>query len=382
MAESVPHRRGPYDGLRVLEIASIGPGPYCAMMLADLGADVVRVDRPGPPPVDGATAVLNRGRRSVAIDLKHPRAVDVVLSMIPRCDVLIEGFRPGVMERLGLGPDRCLTANPRLIFARMTGWGQEGPLAQRAGHDITYLARTGALHAIGSKEQGPQVPLNLVGDFGAGGMALAAGIGAALWERSRSGAGQIVDAAIVDGVASLMAMPYGLMASGFWEDERGTNLLDGAAPFYTVYETADEKWMAVGAVEDKFYGELVRVLEVEGLPDRNDKNNWPAIRATLAKQFRRRTQEEWSAAFDKTDACVAPVLSMTEAPKDPHLAHRSSYMNFEGLLQPAPAPRFSRTPGALTSGPVLPGTHTVEVLEEFGLHDVDLLLEAKVAEQC
>src|SRR5580658_8434983 len=302
--------RGPLAGLRVLELAGIGPGPFCAMMLADAGATVLRIDRPGAR--QRQPELLNRGRQSAVLDLKHPRGIDALLRLTDVADVLLEGFRPGVTERMGVGPDVCLARNPRLVYARMTGWGQEGPASPTAGHDIGYIARTGALHALGRAGGPPQFPVNLLGDFGGGGMLMAFGICAALVERGTSGRGQVVDAAIVDGVASILAMPYMLMTQGFWRDERGVNLLDGGAPWYDVYETADGQWMAVGALEPQFYAALLAGLELTDLPDRGDPRNWPELRARLAARFAERTRDEWTAVFAGGDACTEPVLSLTE----------------------------------------------------------------------
>ena len=377
-------RAGPLAGVRVIELAGIGPGPFCAMMLADSGATVLRIDRPGPdrpgtdrpgpdrPGTDQARPereFLNRGRQSVVLDLKHPRAVDALLRLVEAADVLLEGFRPGVTDRMGVGPEACLRRNPRLVYARMTGWGQQGPLAGRVGHDIGYIARTGALHASGRAGGPPQFPANLLGDFGGGGMVMAYGICAALVERATSGRGQVVDTAIVDGVASLLAMPLMLMAQGRWRDERGVNLLDGGVPWYDVYETADGQWMAVGALEPRFYAALTDGLGLTDAPDRADPRNWPELRELLAARFKDRTREEWTAVFAGTDACVEPVLSLTEAAADEHLTERQTYVTRDGFIQPAPAPRFSRTPGELPDPAPVPGQHTIEALTAWGLAD-------------
>jgi alpha-methylacyl-CoA racemase len=374
---------GPLAGLRVVELAGIGPAPFAAMLLADLGADVLRVDRPGATPMqDPRTDLVNRGRRSACIDLKDPRGADVVLRLVERADVLIEGFRPGVAERLGVGPERCLARNPRLVYGRMSGWGQDGPWAGAAGHDITYLAVTGALHATGRAGGPPQVPVNLLGDFGGGAMSLVVGLLSALWEAQRSGTGQVVDASVVDGTASLTTMLHGLLAGGQWQDERGVNLLDTGAPFYDVYETADGRHMAVGALEPQFYSELVRLLFDEarppGLPERLDRDRWPELRRLFADRFRSRTQQQWAEVFDGTDACVAPVLSLTEAPEHPQLAGRGTFVESRGVTQPGPAPRFSRTPASLADPPPLPGQHTAQALRDWGIDDVDDLLAAGV----
>ncbi len=381
---SQPVRTGPLAGVRVLELAGIGPGPFCAMMLADSGATVLRIDRPGVGSRRPERELVNRGRQSAVLDLKHPRGIDALLRLVDVADVLLEGFRPGVTERMGAGPDVCLARNPRLVYARMTGWGQQGPAAPTAGHDIGYIARAGALHALGRAGGPPQFPANLLGDFGGGGMLMAFGICAALVERGTSGRGQVVDAAIVDGVASLLAMPFMLMAQGLWRDERGVNLLDGGVPWYDVYETADGKWMAVGALEPQFYAALLAGLGLDGpagLPDRGDPRNWPALRARLAARFAERTRDEWAAVFAGSDACAEPVLSLTEAATDPHLAARETYLTADGVIQPAPAPRFSRTPGRLSQPPPVPGQHTIEALTQWGLPDAPDLLACGAAVQ-
>jgi alpha-methylacyl-CoA racemase len=387
MTASGRDSRGPLAGIRVIELAGIGPGPFCAMMLADSGATVLRVDRPGPAAAGGPTAArperafLNRGRESAVLDLKHPRAVHALLRLVDVADVLLEGFRPGVTERMGVGPEACLARNPRLVYARMTGWGQDGPLATTAGHDIGYIARTGALHALGRAGGRPEFPLNLLGDFGGGGMVMAYGICAALVERATSGRGQVVDAAIVDGVASLLAMPLMLMAQGLWRDERGVNLLDGGVPWYDVYETADGQWMAVGALEPRFYAALLDGLGLTDPPDRADPRNWPALRALLAGRFKDRTRDEWAATFAGTDACVEPVLSLTEAAADGHLTARQTYDVADGFIQPTPAPRFSRTPARLPDPAPALGQHTVEALTAWGLDDAEALVACGAALQ-
>ncbi len=388
MAAPQPTRRGPLAGLRVLELAGIGPGPFCAMLLADQGATVLRIDRPGAPthlpnPLHAhpERELLNRGRRSAVLDLKHPRAVDALLRLADTADVLLEGLRPGVTERLGVGPEVCLSRNPRLVYARMTGWGQDGPLASTVGHDIGYIARTGALHALGRAGGPPQFPANLLGDFGGGGMLMAYGICAALVERATSGQGQVVDAAIVDGVASLLAMPLMFMAQGVWRDERGVNLLDGGVPWYDVYETADGKWMAVGALEPRFYAALLAGLGLAEAPDRADPGNWPELRELFTARFKEKTRDEWAAAFAGSEACVEPVLSMREAAGDPHLTARETYVVRDGVVQPAPAPRFSRTPPALSGPAPVPGQHTTEALTDWGLPDAAELLACGAAIQ-
>jgi alpha-methylacyl-CoA racemase len=366
-AADVPQAgHGPLAGLRVVELAGLGPAPYCAMLLADLGADVVRVDRPGQPE-DPPWPVLGRGRRSVLIDLKHASGPDALLALIDRADVLLEPFRPGVAERLGIGPDVCRGRNPRLVYGRMTGWGQTGPWRQMAGHDIDYIAVTGALHAIGRAGGPPQVPLNLLGDFAGGSMFLLAGVLAALLERERSGRGQVVDAAIVDGTASLTAFVHGVRAAGIWQDQRGVNPLDTGAPYYDVYETADGEWMAVGAIEPAFFAELIRLLEIEDAPPQHDQSRWGELRAALEGRFARRTRDEWMTVFAGTDACVAPVLSFAEAAENPQLADRETLVTGDGGLQPAPAPRFSRTPGRISGGAPVAGAHSREVFDRWGI---------------
>ncbi|MFJ9250069.1 CaiB/BaiF CoA transferase family protein [Streptomyces sp. NPDC101776] len=336
---------GPLSGMRVVELAAIGPVPHACMMLADLGAEVIRVDRP-----DSTRAyatwhrILDRGRHSVTLDLKTPHGVAGLLRLAQDADVLVEGFRPGVAERLGIGPDICRARHPGLVYARMTGWGQSGPLAQHPGHDINYIALSGALHAIGEPGGPPVAPLNLLGDFAGGGMLLVCGILAALWERQRSGLGQTVDTAIVDGTASLLAMLLAMTSGGSWHERRGHNLLDGGAPFYTVYACADGRHIAVGALEEQFYTALLQGLGLDPstLPHRDDPANWPALKAAFAARFSRRTRDDWAAHFENTEACVTPVLSLTEAPAHPHLRARGTYTE----TGPAPAPRFDRTPAA------------------------------------
>ncbi len=363
---------GPLTGFTVVEIAGIGPGPYGAMLLADLGADVIRIDRsgnvmggdPANPPGD----LLARGRRSVGVDLKSPDGVATVLDLIAGADALIEGFRPGVMERLGLGPDVCLERNPKLVYARMTGWGQDGPYAPAAGHDINYIALAGALEPLGRAGEKPTPPINLVGDFGGGGMLLAFGVCAALLEAGRSGQGQVIDAAMVDGAASLMSMTWSFRAMGIWNDERGTNMLDTGAHFYDVYETADGKYVSIGSIEPQFYAELLRLtgLEGEDLPKQHDRSQWPALKERFEALFKTKTRDEWCALMEHTDVCFAPVLSMTEAPQHPHIAERGTFTEVAGVTQPAPAPRFSRTPGGIARPPAHAGQHTDEVLAEKG----------------
>jgi alpha-methylacyl-CoA racemase len=369
---------GPLTGLTVVELAGIGPAPFAAMLLADLGADVIRVERPGRSawPADPELDLLQRGKRSIVVDLKKREGVDLVRALADRADVLLEGYRPGVAERLGLGPEDCARTNPKLVYGRMTGWGQDGPLADRAGHDIAYIALTGALHAMGRAGGPPQVPLNLVGDFGGGSLYLLLGVLSALWEAGRSGRGQVVDAAIVDGAASLMTMPFAFLGAGLWQDRRGSNLLDTGAPFYDVYETSDGGWMAVGPLEPQFYREFVALLGLADdaeLPGQFDLSAWPVLRARFGEVFAQRSRDEWTAVFAATDACVAPVLSMHEAPAHPHLATRGTFVTRNGRVEPAPAPRFDRTKAELRDGPPRPGTHSRAVAVGLGL-DVDRLL--------
>ncbi|MEU4129536.1 CaiB/BaiF CoA transferase family protein [Streptomyces wuyuanensis] len=360
---------GPLAGVRVVELAGIGPGPFAAMLLADLGADVVRIDRPGGSglAIDPAYDLTNRNKRSVLIDLKADGAAERVLGLVERADVLIEGYRPGVAERLGVGPEECHARNPRLVYGRMTGWGQEGPLAQRAGHDIAYIAITGTLGMIGNADEPPAVPANLVGDYAGGSLYLVIGVLAALQHaRTPGGTGQVVDAAIVDGAAHLATMIHGMMAAGGWQDRRGVNLLDGGCPFYGNYETADGRYMAVGALEQQFYDEFIRLLGIEGeAPARKDFDRWGELRAAVAERFRTRTRDEWTAVFEGSDACVAPVLSLREAPQHPHLAARGTFTDHGGITQPAPAPRFSATPGAVHRPPARPGADAEEVARDW-----------------
>ncbi|MBI2709029.1 MAG: CoA transferase [Actinobacteria bacterium] len=371
---------GPLAGIRVIEIAGIGPGPFCAMVLADLGAEVVRVDRAAsvtgsgagadaPPPAD----VMNRGRRSIGVDLKHPDGVATVLRLVESADALIEGFRPGVMERLRLGPDACHERNPRLVYGRMTGWGQDGPYAAAAGHDINYIALAGALDPIGRRGEAPVPPLNLVGDFGGGGMLLALGVCAALVEAGRSGQGQVVDAAMVDGAALLTTMFHAFRAMGIWHDERGTNLLDTGAHFYDVYECADGRYVSIGSIEPQFYAELLRLTGLEGtdLPWQMDRAQWPAMKEHLAGVFRTKTRDEWCALMEGSDVCFAPVLSLAEAPSHPHNVHRGTFTEVAGVVQPAPAPRFDRTPAGIGAPPPHAGQHTDEVLAAWAGLDGD-----------
>lgn len=360
-----PERGGPLKGIRVIELASIGPGPHAALVLADLGADVVRVDRPAGRALDLAGSdhpdMGLRGRRSVKLDLKREEDRDAALELAAHADVLIEGYRPGVAERLGLGPDVCLGRNPGLVYARVTGWGQDGPLAQAVGHDLNYLGITGALHAMGRPGTPPAPPLNLVGDYGGGSMLLLVGVLAALLERGRSGRGQVVDSAMVDGVALLNQMLLALRGTGAWSDERGSNLLDGSAPFYDTYECADGRFVAVGALEPQFFAELLAGLELtDGFTSQHDRDTWPRMRQAFAERFLSRSRDEWTQHFSGRDACVTPVLTYSEAGEHPHLKTRGTLVELGGVLQAAPAPRFSRTPADVPSLPPETGGSSVD----------------------
>ncbi|MFD7179683.1 CaiB/BaiF CoA transferase family protein [Streptomyces sp. NPDC059904] len=364
--------KGPLAGIRIVELGGVGPVPFCSMLLSDLGADIIRIDRPpgydGGAPVDPQFNLLNRGRRSAALDLKNEEAVGAVLKLVRGADALIEGFRPGVAEKLGLGPDDCLAVNPALVYGRMTGWGQDGPLAQAPGHDVNYVSLTGVLHSIGTAGGPPTIPLNLAGDFGGGSLYLALGVVSALLESRGSGQGQVIDAAMVDGSASLMTLVYGLHAAGYWNDERGTNRLDSGAPWCDVYETKDGRWLSVGSSEARFWRNTLRVLGLreDDVPDQHDRSRWPEMREKLAAVFGTRTRDEWCALAEGQEVCIAPVLSLAEAPHHPHLRDRGTFVEVEGVVQPAPAPRFSRTPGAIQSPPAEPGQHTDEVLGDWG----------------
>ncbi len=383
---------GPLAGYRIIEIAGIGPGPFAAMMLADMGAEVIRIDRPPAAPRPGIAQgpnrdVLQRGRRNVALDLKHPDGVATVLDLVEHADALIEGFRPGVMERLGLGPDVCLTRNPKLVFGRMTGWGQDGPYALAAGHDINYIALAGALGHIGRAGEAPTPPLNLVGDFGGGGMFLAFGVVCALLEAQRSGHGQVVDAAMVDGTATLMTMFWSFAQSGLHDaSRRGVNTLATGAHFYDVYECADGEYVSIGSIEPQFYAELMRLTGLaddEGFARQFDQTQWPALKLVLAAVFRTKTRAEWCELMEYSDVCFAPVLRMDEAYEHPHNVARGTFTEVDGIRQPAPAPRFSRTAAALGAPPALAGEHTREVLAAWGLPDdrIDHLLASGAASQ-
>ncbi len=376
---------GPLDGIKMIEIAGIGPGPFAAMMLADMGAEILRIDRAqsvtGGDPDEPSLDLLARGRRSAAVDLKHPDGVDTVLTLVERADVILEGFRPGVMERLGLGPDVCLERNPRIVFGRMTGWGQEGPLAQAAGHDINYIGLAGALEPLGRRGEAPVPPLNLVGDFGGGGMFLAYGVVCALLERERSGKGQVVDAAMVDGAAALMTIFHGALQSGWWKEERGTNMLDTGAHFYDVYETKDGRYVSIGSIEPQFYRELLEKTGLDGetLPGQMDRSQWPAMKERMRSIFRQKTRDEWCELMEGSDVCFAPVLTMTEAQKHPHIGARQTFVEVAGASQPAPAPRFSRSQTAIERPPPHAGQHTDEALADWGLDSQTIrkLREAK-----
>jgi len=364
---------GPLTGFRIIEFAGIGPAPMAAMLLADMGATVLRLDRTGPSglgvQIPEHLQLLHRSRPSLGVDLKRPEGVALARDLVAASDALIEGFRPGTMERLGLGPEPCLARNPRLVYGRMTGWGQDGPLAAGAGHDLNYIALVGALHAIGRAGQPPTPPLNLVGDFGGGALYLALGVVAALLECQRSGKGQVVDAAMVDGAASLMTSFFGLSAAGVVSDRRGENILDSGAPFYDVYECADGRYVSLAPIEPKFRSELYRLLEIDeaALPDVADRANWPAIKRAVAARIKERSQTEWCRRLEGSDACFAPVLSITEAPAHPHNRARSTFVEVDGVVQPAPAPRFSRTPSGRPTAPAAPGSATDADLAPWGL---------------
>ena len=364
---------GPLKGVKIVEIAGIGPGPFCAMMLADMGADIIRIDRKSSGMSMGRLDMLNRGRRSVAVNLKDPEGVELVLKLIEKADALLEGFRPGVMEKLGLGPDVCLERNPKLVYGRMTGWGQEGPMAKAAGHDINYIALTGALHAIGNRGQKPVAPLNLVGDFGGGGMLLAYGIVCGLLEAKNSGKGQVVDAAMVDGASILMTMMYGFKAAGMWQDERGVNLLDTGAHFYDTYETKDGKWICIGSIEPQFYALLIQHAALP--PEFNnqmDQSKWPELKEKIAEIFKTKTRDEWCEIMEGTDVCFSPVLSMEEAPNHPHIKARNTFVEIDGRINPAPAPRFSRTEPEIQGPPPMPGEHNEAALSDWGFTSEDI----------
>ncbi len=364
---------GPLAGLKIIELAGIGPGPFCGMMLSDMGADVIRIDRIASAPRRPAD-ILARNRRSLSVDLKQTEGVELVLTLCENADGLFEGFRPGVTERLGLGPDDCMARNPGLVYGRMTGWGQEGPIAKAAGHDINYIALAGALHAIGYAGDKPVPPLNLVGDFGGGGMLLAFGMVCALLEAARSGRGQVIDAAMIDGTAALMAMFYSMNASGVWKDERGVNLLDSGSHFYNTYETSDGKYVSIGSIEPQFYAELIEraELDTKTFSVQMDRDRWRSQTETLAQVFKQKTRDEWCEIMEGTDICFAPVLSLSEAPNHPHNLARNTFETHDGLVQPAPAPRFSRTQAEIRNPARLPGEDSVDVLRDFGFSDEDI----------
>ena len=359
---------GPLQGVKILEIAGIGPGPFAAMLLSDLGAEVIRIDRRSAAGGGSRGDAMHRGRRSLAVDLKHPEGVETLLRLTAGADALLEGFRPGVMERLGIGPDACLARNPALVYGRMTGWGQEGPLAHAAGHDINYIAISGVLGSIGRRGEAPVPPLNLVGDFGGGGMYLALGVVAAVLRARQSGEGQVVDAAMTEGSALLMTMMYAMLASGSWQDEQGTNLLDTGAHFYDTYECSDSEYIALGSIEPQFYA-LLR--EKAGLDDaaydaQMDRSAWPALKEDIAMVIKRKTRAEWCELMEGSDVCFAPVLSLEEAPNHPHNKARGSFIELEGVVQPAPGPRFSRTPCEVQHPPAITGEHSEAVLADWG----------------
>lgn len=368
--------KGPLAGIKVLELQGIGPGPFCGMMLADMGAEVIRIDRADRVSGDGTMPkdILARGRKSVAVNLKSPEGIETVLRLVEKADVVIEGFRPGVMERLGLGPDVCLARNPKIIFGRMTGWGQEGPMAKAAGHDINYIALAGALHPMGRQGEKPTPPLNLVGDFGGGGMLLAFGIASALVERGTSGKGQVVDAAMVDGAATLMGFFHSMVSMGVWSEERGTNLLDTGAHFYDTYETSDGKYISLGSIESQFYAELMEALGLtnEELPHQMDKSGWGGLKDRFTEIFKTKTRDEWCKIMEGTDICFAPVLAMSEVADHPHIKARSTFVQRDGMTQPAPSPRFSRTEPELDLPPSMPGQHSEEVLASFGFSSAEI----------
>jgi alpha-methylacyl-CoA racemase len=358
------------QGIRVLEFESIGPAPFAGMLLADMGADVLVVDRPGDTDLglkrERRHDVMMRGKRSVTLDLKKKDSKDVCMSLLARADALIEGMRPGVMERLGLGPDQVLKKNPKLVYGRMTGWGQDGPLAPRAGHDINYIALAGVLHAFGRKGEAPVPPLNLVGDFGGGGMLLAFGVACGLIEAARSGRGQVIDAAMVEGASLLAAMFSGFLATNSWSEERGANILDTGAPWYDVYETKDGKYVSIGSIEGRFFDELISRLGLKDVPPQHDRGRWPEMKSLFEKTFKSRTRAEWCKVFEGSDACFAPVLSWSEARRDPHMVFRRNFIEAAGVEQPAPAPRFSRTPGAVRRAPPERGEGGAAALAEWG----------------
>jgi alpha-methylacyl-CoA racemase len=367
---------GPLSGIRILEFEAIGPAPFAGMLLADMGADVLVVDRPASTDLglkrERWYDVMMRGKRSVTLDLKQPAAVEVALSLIEKTHALIEGFRPGVMERLGVGPDAALARNPRLVYGRMTGWGQDGPLAPRAGHDINYIALAGVLHAFGRKGEAPVPPLNLVGDFGGGGMLLGFGVACALLEAQRSGKGQVVDAAMVEGASLLAAMFSGFLQAGQFSETRGDNVLDSGAPWYNVYETKDGRYVSIGSIETRFFEELIERLKLEKVPSQHDRSRWPEMKALFERTFRSKTRDEWVKVFEGSDACFAPVLSWSEARRDPHNSSRKSFFELAGVEQPAPAPRFSRTAASVRRAPPERGEGGAQALAEWGFNKTEI----------
>jgi len=367
---------GPLQGVKIIEMAGLGPAPFACMLLADLGAEVICIDRPvskQADPAENFTNVLRRGKKSIVIDMKRPQASQTVLRLIAGADVVIEGYRPGVMERLGLGPEVCMAQNPALVFGRMTGWGQSGPLSQAAGHDINYIALSGALHAVGTAEQ-PVVPLNLVGDFGGGAMLLVAGVLSAVIHARSTGSGQVVDAAMTDGSALLMSMMYGFMASGHWKDQRASNMLDGGAHFYGTYQCSDGKWIAIGSIEPQFYALLIEKSGLKNVDMTQQRNPaaWPEMKSRLAEVFATRTREQWCHLMEGTDVCFAPVLGMKEAADHPHNQARQTFCEVGGVMQPSPAPRFSNTVSEISHPPVQTGTHTIEILGKLGLSEAEI----------
>jgi alpha-methylacyl-CoA racemase len=360
---------GPLSGVKILEMGGIGPGPFCGMMLSDMGAEVIRIERIDQVKImEPRYDVLLRNRKSIALNLRKPEGVNAVLKIVGQVDALFEGFRPGVMEKLGLGPDVCLDRSAKLVYGRMTGWGQDGPLANAAGHDINYISLSGALHAIGRAGKRPVPPLNLVGDFGGGGMLLAFGMVCALFESRASGKGQVVDAAMVDGSAALMAMMYGMRAAGLWADDRETNLIDGGAHFYDTYETSDGKYISIGSIEPQFYALLLQLAEIEDAEFENqlDQRKWPELKEKLKEAFKQKTRDEWCGIMEGSDVCFAPVLSMEEVARHPHNQYRKTFIDIDGVVQPGLAPRFSRTHTELQGSSPEPGAHTEAVLADFG----------------
>lgn len=374
---------GPLKGVKIIEIAGLGPGPFCGMMLSDMGAEVIRIDRiGGQPGLAAGKDVMARGRRTIAVDLRNPEGAMVILRLCEKADALFEGFRPGVMERLGMGPVQCMSRNPKLVYGRMTGWGQSGPLANAAGHDINYIALAGALHAIGRKGERPVPPLNLVGDFGGGGMLLAFGLVCGLLEAMKSGKGQVIDAAMIDGSAILMTMFFTLRERGMFTEERGTNLLDGGAHFYDAYETKDGKWISIGSIEPQFYALLIQkaALDEKYFASQLDTSKWQDYKKEISKVFKEKTRDEWCAIMEGTDVCFSPVLSINEAPEHPHNQERKTFLKVDGVVQPAPAPRFSRTIPEISHGFRNPGQDTISVLTDngFAQTEIDTLLNKRV----